>query len=589
MVGSTSRSFPSQILPLCVFAVIALLLVLAPVAGATRATVLRGWTSTPLRHRGFTRSAERFRVQLDRAHSAIVDGEQVSIEHVPWQVALLGEVTVLYKGREEVLHELCGGAIIGDSRVLTAAHCMFNPTNGEQLPASDFRIVAGSSNLDEAPTTEQSVAASNVRVHPYFSYSAGPGAPDDVAIVTLADPLNLTGPATRAIGVVAVGSAQSEGAQAGFSGFGQENTVFDPSGELNSLGMTLESSEACGGEADALFLCAHAPSGSACNGDSGGGLTSVDGTPMLLGTLSTVQIVSGEACRAGAVNGFTNLAAPEIHDFIEDETASPPMAPRGGGGVNITGIPKAGESITCNPGNWSGDPAFTYTFIDNTTEQVLQSGLSAVYQLASAQVNHTVLCRLQASNAGGTAVEQVSTLRPIEGVEPWVGSHSEEGASIGLAEAKRKEEEREAANRKGLPVVLPIPPEAIVPETGKVSLTGRDITVRSDGIALVKLTCAGNKNCYGKLTLSAKVTSRAKTKRSRTITIGTATLSVAAGATATVKVRLDAVGRVLLGADHGRMSADLTVLESSTGPSQAHSEEVQLVRQKVTRARKSTK
>jgi hypothetical protein len=52
-------------------------------------------------------------------------------------------------------------------------------------------------------------------------------------------------------------------------------------------------------------------------------------------------------------------------------------------------------------------------------------------------------------------------------------------------------------------------------------------------------------------------------------------------------LELDAAGHALLGDDHGRMSATLTILESAPVPSQTHSENVQLVQQKTAKARKS--
>jgi hypothetical protein len=53
-----------------------------------------------------------------------------------------------------------------------------------------------------------------VRVHPYFSYAAGlTGAPDDVAILRLAQPLNIAGPGVRSIALAAAGAVPLQGAQ----------------------------------------------------------------------------------------------------------------------------------------------------------------------------------------------------------------------------------------------------------------------------------------------------------------------------------------------------------------------------------------
>jgi hypothetical protein len=366
-----------------------------------------GWTLTPV-HRDLRE---------------VADGGQVSIGRVPWQVAVLGKVEFEYDGRNEVLYELCGGVILKESQVLTAAHCMFNPVEDTQLTVSDLMVVAGSSNLNEQESTEQDVTVASVRVHPYFDYAAGPGAPDDVAILTLSRSLNFASPAVHAISVVPADASLLEGEQTGLSGYGQEDHLFGPSGELYSLDMRLRSSEACGGEADALFLCARTPQGSACGGDSGGGLTNTGGTPKLLGTLSTVKVEYKQECHDGTGYELTNLAAPEIHDFIENENSLPPKAPRGGSGATLIDTrftekaPPVGQTITCSPGRWSGEPMLTYTFIDSATGQILQSGASSTYRLSSTDLGMKILCELQAANAGGTAIKRTKALPAVEPAE----------------------------------------------------------------------------------------------------------------------------------------------------------------------------
>jgi hypothetical protein len=530
-------------------------------------------------------------VRQPRAHSAIVGGYQISIERAPWQVALLGEIPVEIEGRSGFLEELCGGAILSETRVITAAHCMFDPRTGEQAPAEDFLVVAGSSDLDAAESTEQDVGVASIHVHPYFDYSAGRGAPDDVAILKLSRSLDLYGTDANAIRVASAGSMLPEGSRVELAGFGEQRRGSEPDGELYLLDMSLGASRACGGEADAVFLCASAPAGSACVGDSGGGLVSWVGTPTLLGIVSTLGVTSEEDCYEGADSGVTNLAAPEIRDFIEDEAALPPKAPRGGAGVKLTNPygnsnAEVGESLTCSPGSWSGSPTFTYSFIDSADGQVLQSGSSSTYQVTTADGSQAIVCELQAANAGGTAVELTTA---VSVAEAWVGSHAGERAEIGLANAKRIQEEREAANRP--PATSPPKEEGCgegVLCGGEITLASASIAVQRDDMALVKLACTGGEECAGKLIFSAKTTSKAKDakKRSRTVTLGTARFSIAAGKTITVKIKLDAAGRALLCTDHGRVNANLAVLEFAPSPSLTHTESVQLVRQKIARGRK---
>jgi D-aminopeptidase len=113
-----------------------------------------------------------------------------------------------------------------------------------------------------------------------------------------------------------------------------------------------------------------------------------------------------------------------------------------------------------------------------------------------------------------------------------------------------------------------------------VSLDGSTITDQSSGEATVKLTCTGIGACAGKVTLSGKSTST-KGKKAKTETIGTAAFSISPGKTATIKLTLNAAGKALLSADHGRLGATLSILKSSPAPSQTHTASVHLVRQKT--------
>jgi hypothetical protein len=122
------------------------------------------------------------------------------------------------------------------------------------------------------------------------------------------------------------------------------------------------------------------------------------------------------------------------------------------------------------------------------------------------------------------------------------------------------------------PATTPATPPAV---TGSVSLAGSIITVQSSGEAALKLTCTGTGTCSGKLTLTDRSTPK-KDKKAKTETIGTATFSIASAKTATTEVRLNALGRSLLGHNHGRLSASLTVLKSAPAPSQTHTDNVHL-------------
>jgi len=122
--------------------------------------------------------------------------------------------------------------------------------------------------------------------------------------------------------------------------------------------------------------------------------------------------------------------------------------------------------------------------------------------------------------------------------------------------------------------------EAAAQATGSVALDGSTIDVQSSGEAVVKLACAGTGRCSGKLTLTGKSTPK-KGKKARMETIGTAIFSIAPNEITTIKLTLNAAGKALLSADHGRLGATLTILKSSPTPSQTHTDNVHLVQQKA--------
>jgi hypothetical protein len=143
----------------------------------------------------------------------------------------------------------------------------------------------------------------------------------------------------------------------------------------------------------------------------------------------------------------------------------------------------------------------------------------------------------------------------------------------------------------------PCPPQAGIPPadiakaggvTGGVSLAGTRITTTKGGEAAVKLRCASPLTCHGKLTLTiprneGKKGTRRRGESKQTDTIGTASFTIPAGRTVTVELKLGATGRALLGVDHGRLAATLTILKSVPLPSQTHNENVQLMWQKTSR------
>ena len=175
-----------------------------------------------------------------------------------------------------------------------------------------------------------------------------------------------------------------------------------------------------------------------------------------------------------------------------------------------------------------------------------------------------------------------ATLTACEGVTPTTYTTSvrtftvvSPPAAEAEAAVKKKQEEEAAANKKR--------EEGAAAPTGSVLFVwslGPGIKVQSGGATGFKVTCKGTATCSGKLTLTVKIPFK-KGKKTKTTTVGTAPISAPPGKTVIVKLQLNAGGRALLSANHGRLSASLTVLKSSPPPSQTHTDSVHLVQQKA--------
>ncbi len=497
----------------------------------------------------------------DRARPLIVGGGAISIARAPWQVAVQAVIS-----KSEGL--LCGGSIVDESHILTAAHCVFDSKSGLPIPAEDFTVSAGTADLATGEAGEQQVGVTDVRPHPYYTYlpDSGKTNPDDVAVLTLERPLVL-GASVAAIPLVALGASPAEGALANLTGFGEENATSEElNGRLYSLWMTVGYSRECGGEDDAVILCASSAVGSPCNGDSGSGLTVSAPDSLLAGVEDDYSLVSGERCADSALNSYANLAAPEIQDFVYGNE-SPPRAPRGGG-AEIRGRTVAGQSLSCAAGSWSEGPHFEYAFLDGQSGQVLQSGSSSTYALTAADVGRTILCEVRAVNAGGTGVGRTPPLSPIL------------GASAPSSEAPPSSPPK-VASEEPVPAETPVSPEetpAPASVTRCVSLAGSRILVERSGWALIELAHSGEGRCSGKLALTARGVDGSKgAKRGRVRELASGDFTLADARTATIKIKLSRYGRALFDRARGSFDASLTIQQLGTSPARAQTDGVRLV------------
>jgi secreted trypsin-like serine protease len=331
---------------------------------------------------------------------AVFGGAAIQIQQAPWTVYILPS---------DPNGLACTGIIVDSLHILTAAHCVYTETGGVRVAPSSFTIDAGVSNIQAPYSTDVQqliTGVASIRVHPgYVPYTAGSDDVDDVAVMTLSAPLDLSGTAVQAVALPEPNSAFPAGMAASVAGFGIQKPGGMENGLLNRLDVTTDPQGFCGASTasvrseDAIRICASSPTGSVCGGDSGGGLVTTGPTPTLIGILAEIPV----SCDAGLPGIYTYVGMPEILDFIQG-TNDPPKAPRYDAATLKWRPPlTVGATLTCSSGGWTGHPTLTYTFMNAKTHQVLQKGTRPAYRLITRDANDAVECTVTATNAGGSS------------------------------------------------------------------------------------------------------------------------------------------------------------------------------------------
>jgi hypothetical protein len=110
------------------------------------------------------------------------------------------------------------------------------------------------------------------------------------------------------------------------------------------------------------------------------------------------------------------------------------------------------------------------------------------------------------------------------------------------------------------------------------TLLSPSIAVSTRARAAVRLLWSGTGTCKGTLLLRARM---GVGRRSRLRTIATGTFTIIGGRPNTVALKLNALGRALLKARHGRLRAALSIVSLTPGPGQARTASVRLLAQRA--------
>jgi hypothetical protein len=331
----------------------------------------------------------------------VIGGSAIHVQAAPWTV---------FVEQDRSAHErfLCTGSIVDARHILTAAHCVFNERGDRATPA-ELTVKAGVSNFSvPLPTdAEQDRSVSALRVHPGYRWTRF-AAPDDVAVLTLSQPLHLGGTAVRALHLPPPKAAFPSGAAVGIGGFGRDDPTTHASGPLAWMTATIDAQGTCPSfrvtgplPYNAILLCASAVTAAVCSGDSGSALVTLHGRPTLLG----VTDGGAAGCPVGSDGLFTYVGAPEILRFLKGD-AHPPLSPRKQHGTVVKLSWQSplvvGSTLTCSAGGWTHEGRVTYTFSDGS---VLQRGRQTTFVALQKDVYNPFACEVAVTNAGGTTLD----------------------------------------------------------------------------------------------------------------------------------------------------------------------------------------
>jgi secreted trypsin-like serine protease len=204
--------------------------------------------------------------------SVVVGGFPVDVSASPWTVALSSRDR--FGGMRS--GQFCGGVAVGQTTVLTAAHCMTEEILGSPpQQARDLKVITGRTDLYSAQG--RVIAVRDAWVNPGYDGSSNAG---DFAVLTLAEPL----PAGAVIGMAAAGDpAYAPGTDATVYGWGDTTGYGAYPHSLRAAPLHVLSDARCEaaypGTGDGTYLrqtmlCAGEVRGGrdSCQGDSGGPL-----------------------------------------------------------------------------------------------------------------------------------------------------------------------------------------------------------------------------------------------------------------------------------------------------------------------------
>jgi len=204
----------------------------------------------------------------------IVGGVTTEVNEYPWQVALVGQ------GSSQVF---CGGSLINDRWVLTAAHCTASGVS---------QVLLGNHLQSQTDSNEKRINVRRVVDHPNYNSRT---LNNDFSLLELSEAVDLesVAPAIRPVCLPSASNpSQYENVPSIVSGWGTTSSGGSQPNALREVTVKTMTNSACNGKygsgtITSAMICAANPNKDSCQGDSGGPLVrNVGGYFNLIGVVS---------------------------------------------------------------------------------------------------------------------------------------------------------------------------------------------------------------------------------------------------------------------------------------------------------------